>query len=454
MERGQGALEAGNLDLAADMLLKALSFEPNNLVARRLLYSAAIKKVEKPETAILLKVSQTLVGAWASFLSLVTLRRQAIVACDKHLSRHPHSLSVRLVLAGVAEKTGYLQSAILEYEQAQKLNPNHEKLLRHLGRAYRDAGEVHKALACFERLRNLRPDDLEATRESQALAARGAILQAGWAEAETYREVIKDEEEALRLEEEQRIVRTVDDLDRAIQRIQEQIEKEPEETRHYLRLGDLQKQKGELDQANQAYQRALALDRTNFTIQARIGDLKLQKMQARVKELEVKAKDAPEDTELATQLEQLRKEFTDARLEEYRRRVRARPTDTGLKFVLGRLLFEGGELDGAIAEFQQAVQDPHYQVRALDYLGRCFAGKEMYDMAESQFKRAQQLCDTFSTQAKQITYNLGQTYERMGDLEKAEAEYRKIYERDIGFRDVAQKVESLYKRRREESAGS
>ena len=377
-----------------------------------------------------------------------------MAAGDKHLARHPHSGGVRLALARAADQAGYLESAVFEYEQTSRLLPNNAKLLRFLGRAYREVGEVHKALACFERLRQMKPEDREATRESQQLAAQGAILSAGWAEAQDYREVIRDEEEATKLEASQRVVRTAEDVDHAIDRLQEQLEEEPEEPHLYLRLGDLHKQRGNFDEANEAFQRALALDRTNFTIRIKIGDLKLDKLQRQMQELEAELEKAPQDANLSAQLQQAQEKLKSARLEEYGHRVKARPTDTGLKFTLGRFLLEDGQTDAAIAQFQQVIGDVHYQTRALNYLGQCFANKEMYDMAESQFKRAQDLCETFGGQAKEIAYNLGQTYERMGDLQRAEVEYRKIYERDIGFRDVAQKVEALYKKRREESQSS
>jgi hypothetical protein len=47
---------------------------------------------------------------------------------------------------------------------------------------------------------------------------------------------------------------------------------------------------------------------------------------------------------------------------------------------------------------------------------------------------------------KEIVYNLGLTYERMGELEKSLACMKQIYEVDYGYRDVARRVESSYER--------
>jgi hypothetical protein len=52
---------------------------------------------------------------------------------------------------------------------------------------------------------------------------------------------------------------------------------------------------------------------------------------------------------------------------------------------------------------------------------------------------------------KEIVYNLGLTYDRMGELEKSLACMKQIYEVDYGYRDVAQRVESSYERNISES---
>jgi hypothetical protein len=45
---------------------------------------------------------------------------------------------------------------------------------------------------------------------------------------------------------------------------------------------------------------------------------------------------------------------------------------------------------------------------------------------------------------KEVVYNLGLVYERMGNADKAIACMKQIYEVDYGYRDVAQRVESSY----------
>jgi len=46
---------------------------------------------------------------------------------------------------------------------------------------------------------------------------------------------------------------------------------------------------------------------------------------------------------------------------------------------------------------------------------------------------------------KEIVYNLGLAYERMGDKEKSLNCMKQIYEADYGYKDVATRVETSYK---------
>jgi hypothetical protein len=45
---------------------------------------------------------------------------------------------------------------------------------------------------------------------------------------------------------------------------------------------------------------------------------------------------------------------------------------------------------------------------------------------------------------KEIVYNLGLVYERVGNREKSLACMKQIYEADYGYKDVATRVESSY----------
>ena len=78
-------------------------------------------------------------------------------------------------------------------------------------------------------------------------------------------------------------------------------------------------------------------------------------------------------------------------------------------------------------------------------IGLCFVRKRIYDLAAQQFKKA--LATSRSPEpgetAKRLNYWLGRTYELMNDRKTARSFYAQVYEADINYRDVAEKMETL-----------
>ena len=83
-------------------------------------------------------------------------------------------------------------------------------------------------------------------------------------------------------------------------------------------------------------------------------------------------------------------------------------------------------------------------MKALALLGQCFMERGMFDMAVSQIEKALENKSTWNDDRKELIYILANIYERQGKPDEAAAQYKSIYEVDIRYRDVAQKVESGY----------
>jgi tetratricopeptide (TPR) repeat protein len=122
------------------------------------------------------------------------------------------------------------------------------------------------------------------------------------------------------------------------------------------------------------------------------------------------------------------------------RLVEKYPNDLMYRFDLGVLYMKTGNIQGAIEQFQKAVGQPQRRIASLNYLGQCFQQEGLHDLAVDQYLKAQEDLPMMDNLKKEITYNLGNCYEAMGDLEKAVTEYKKIAAVDFGFRDVRQKI--------------
>ena len=80
----------------------------------------------------------------------------------------------------------------------------------------------------------------------------------------------------------------------------------------------------------------------------------------------------------------------------------------------------------------------------MNLLGVCYRELGMLDLAMKQFEDAAKEIVTMDGMKKEIVYNLGIVYEKMGAREKSLNCMKQIYESDYGYRDVAERVESSY----------
>ena len=120
------------------------------------------------------------------------------------------------------------------------------------------------------------------------------------------------------------------------------------------------------------------------------------------------------------------------------------PTDMAIRYEMGVLYFQTGKIGEAIQEFQKAQGNPHKRLAAMNYLAQCFAKRKMFDLAARTLQNAIKEKIVFDDEKKDLIYNLGCVLESMGKKEDAIEQFKLIYETDIGYKDVAAKVDAYY----------
>jgi tetratricopeptide (TPR) repeat protein len=75
-------------------------------------------------------------------------------------------------------------------------------------------------------------------------------------------------------------------------------------------------------------------------------------------------------------------------------------------------------------------------------LGKAFRQKNLGDLALGQFEKALQAAGQ-GPLAKDALYEMGSLCEQLGKRDVALQHFARILEQDIGYRDVAQRIESL-----------
>src|SRR5207248_9247939 len=131
------------------------------------------------------------------------------------------------------------------------------------------------------------PGDAVAARLGKDAAARASMKSGGWASAESYRDLIKDRDMAVSLEQQSRMQLVGELLDQQIAEIYARHRAEPQNVDHVRRLGALHEQKADWEGAAGWYERASDLtDRSDVSLAQKISDLRVRQMDRRIAELE------------------------------------------------------------------------------------------------------------------------------------------------------------------------
>ena len=152
----------------------------------------------------------------------------------------------------------------------------------------------------------------------------------------------------------------------------------------------------------------------------------------------------PFDAEHTAQVATIQAEKLAFQLAECQKRVEKFPTDLAIRFEMGVLYFQSGKISEAIQELQKAQGNPHKRLAAMSLLAQCFAKRKMYDLAARTLQNAIKEKVVFDDEKKDLIYHLGCVLESMGKKEDAVEQFKIIYETDIGYKDVAAKVDAYY----------
>jgi tetratricopeptide (TPR) repeat protein len=444
-QKGTMALQRQNFDYAIAIFNQVLQREPAFFDCRQALRAAQFKKTGG-STSFFKKM---LGGASSSPLiakGQLALRKDPLEAmniAEQVLNGDPNSSIAHRLLAEAALAAGLPRTAIFEYEILRKQSPKDVDLARAHADALASAGDVAKAEAIYTELLRADPTNADLATALKDLSAKKTLVEGGYdalADGKgSYRDILKDKDEAVALEQEKREVKTDDVSQRLIKEYEARLPKEPNNLKLMRSLAELYMQKKDFDRALQYTEQMRRQESgADPSLEKLVADIHLRKFDHAIAQLD------PSDPAQAEQIAKLQADKAAYQLEECRSRVDRYPTDLGLRFELGELLFKAGKITEAIGEFQKAQANPHRRLQALGCLAQCFAKRGMNDSAVRMLQSAIKEKIVFDEEKKDLLYQLGCILEKMGKTEEAIEQFKVIYESDIGFRDVAAKVDAYY----------
>ena len=444
-EKGMVAYQRNNFDYAVQILNGVLELEPGFFEARQLLRATQMQKPQE-KTGLFRK----LVGGAGNApllakgqLSLRNNPKEALAAAESILNSDPNNISAQKLLAEGAIALGLTRTAVMALEIAIAAEPGDARIARNLAGLYFQQDQLDKAEQLYRSLLSKRPDDTELAQTLKNLAARRMLVEKGYGAVESgnssYRDLIKDKDEALHLEQANRSTKDDPTVDRLIAEYEVQLRNEPNNRRTLRAIAELHAQKREFDRAIE-YLRSVIVAEGNSdpTIEKAIADIEAKRLEHALSQLDAAA---PDFAELKAQLEAQRDSQT---LAECKGRADRFPSDLQIRFELGSLHFKAGRFAEAIQELQRAQNNPQRRIAAINMLGQCFAARKMWDLAARTFQNALKEKPVWDEEKKELLYHLGTALEKLNKPGEAIEHFKNIYEQDIGYRDVAARVDAYY----------
>jgi tetratricopeptide (TPR) repeat protein len=366
---------------------------------------------------------------------------QAVQAIEKLLRKDPLNLSYLKLLDKAAEAAEEYEIAVQSLDMAREHYPHDTFILERLGHLYMRTNRPRQGKECFELLCTLKPNDSAALKALKDAMAIDSMTKDGWAEAQatgaSFRKMIRDEKTAELLEKEAKAVKGQSDIDALIAENKTRIQREPGNINYRRALANLYASNRMFAEALAALEEAQVVSGgRDPQIDQAISTLRIQSFDHEIARLR--------ESGLTAAVEAKQAERTLFVFNDLQDRVARYPNDLGLKYDYGVLLFEQKRTNDAIQQFQAAQRNAQRRVNALVYIGLCFKVKGQFDLAVEQFQRAVSELPVMDDLKKSALYELALTLEAVGRTPEAMDCFKQIYQIDIGYRDVAAKVERGY----------
>lgn len=427
------ALERGQLDYTLDACAQVLKTAPSCLPVRRLQRAAQLRDF-KAKNKFMAKAMGGFSTAPFMFGGGKKEPAKVLEMAEGMLAKDPTSVPALKLLAEAAGGLGLLETVAFALDAVREIEPDNRANLLALGDAWIAAGKPAEALKAADAILKTKPADADAQNLMRKASIAQTVTKGNWDGQGSFRDKLRDEAQAVSLEQAAKVVTAGDMAQRLVDEAKARVQAEPTNLNHYRAVAQAYRQLGRSDEALAWVRKARALPTgaVDPTLEKEESELQTALLEARVK------------AESGDGLAAAQAELAAWRLTEGKRTVERYPNDFPARLALGELLLASGQLDAALAQFQQAQKGPQVRVAALVGLGRGFRAKKIYDLAVMQFKSAKTDLTAMDDTKKEVIYELGSCYEVMGKPEEAIAEFKAIYGEDIGYRDVADKITAFY----------
>ena len=443
--KGVSACQLKNFDYAISLIISVVKQSPEFLEGRKLLRRAEAEKFKGQKKSMFGGVSLggfKLGGGgkkdpWEAIADLE----------DDVFQKDPYNANANQQLYDLALRLGQNDLAAFALETIREGHPANTKNMHALAHHYMAYEQPELASDVYRGILKVDATDMDAIKGEKDAAAKTSMLRQGWQEEGGFKKALKNKDESNQLENLSRQGMTSEQQETLLAQLAADYEANPNDITTVKRIADLYDRMDDSENAVSYYDWALQLTPGDVALQGRaeIVRNKLAERQIQAMEAEIEANpDAPDLEEKRANIRAIKLERVGTLLAEAKAKVERNPTDKQYRFDYATVLFQAEQYRDAIPELQQAKSNPHIRNKALLMLGKCFGALGMNDLAINSMGEAVKEILTFNNEKKEILYELGRIYEKVGKKDEYLNCMKEIYNSDYGYRDVAKRVESSY----------
>lgn len=441
--KAQSANELGHQGYAVKLCAAVLEAFPGFLDARKLARTSAAaamagKKVKKGFFG----------GSSLALMKIASLGKKeplaAIVAVEQELAKSPFDAAANDILFDCAMRLNMLDTAAFALETIRAGSPGNTELLHKLAEHYLARDFPDKAADVYTDIVRRDPTDSYAVKGSKDATARASMKKQKWEEAEGFRDVMRNSDEAAQLEASNRAAMTKEQIRGKLERLLERFAEDEKNLVLTKEIANLYEQIEEWANAYDFYNRAYEMSNRDEALQSKAAYMKNKSSEFELSELKKACEADPDNAELRAKYDTMLSTRTAQQVGEAQQRVDRNPTDPQFRYELGLALYNANNFSDAIPHLQQATRSPHIRTRVLLLLGKTFRAKKMHDLAIKQLSDALADLHGMDNIKKEVLYEKGLIHLDMDDKEAALNSFKQIYEVDYGYRDVAKRVEESY----------
>ncbi|MEE8452194.1 MAG: hypothetical protein V3R99_09775 [Thermoguttaceae bacterium] len=360
----------------------------------------------------------------------------------KVLAVNPWDVPTLRAMATASDELEADEPELYYLNAALNVDPKNPAVNRHCAKALATRDQFDQAIACWHRVQQALPEDVEARKQIANLAVEQTIKKGRYEEKDEDKKFGSVARSASQHESQDSdstggiprdaSSKPAKELSLEV-KLRQQIDQQPEELSNYYELAQLHSDQDDFKAAEELLTKALDVSNGDPAVRSRLDDVQIRRLGKEIMNAE------DEETK-----KKLRKQYMEKQLDYRKGQCELYPNNVRCKFDLGVAYQSTKQYSEAIRELQQAKNDPNIKGVCLLHLGQCFQQIKQYRLAISHYESAiLGIPDRDADNKKKALYLVGKLAFGLKDLDKAEEHLTHLAEIDFAHKDVSSLLDKI-----------